>query len=100
MEAIEEIHTINKRKYSERVSATELYSVLEELLPFAQVEVNCLADDARDMKADDPDYPETAVRAQRGKEAIEWAERLIARKTATIRRKQRALREKKGQADA
>jgi hypothetical protein len=74
----------------------ELFTALESSLPFAQVEVNCVADDARDL----PDDPETVERTRRGQDAIETAKRLIARKTVAIRRKQRAFTEHTGQADA
>lgn len=56
-----------------------LYAVLDALLPFAQVEVDFVADMAQ-AHPDDPDSAEDAERAQRGKEALDAARRLTANK--------------------
>jgi hypothetical protein len=93
MEAIEE----TKRR--ERVSTAELYSALEALLPFARIVIECL-DDYIVNFPDDADHVKDAARVRVGKEAIELAGRLIARKSGVIRRKQKALTGKHGQGDA
>jgi hypothetical protein len=97
MEATDQIRHIDKRQRKRRqpIPMAELFTALEGLLPFAQVELDCLADYVRDFP-DDPDHVEDAERVRRGNEAIEFTNRLIARKTYAIRRKQRALGETQG----
>lgn len=82
-----EIET-NRRRYRQRVSTVELFAVLEALLPIAEVELDCLADYVKDFP-DDPDHAQDAERVRRGKLALELAQRLIARKSAPIRYRQR-----------
>jgi hypothetical protein len=100
MEAIDNPISLNTRnqKRRDRVSTAELYEALEGLLPFAEVEIECLADHVETFP-DDFDNAREVERVRQGKAAIELTRRLIARKTANIRRKQRSLREKLGQAD-
>jgi hypothetical protein len=101
MEAAEQTTYINKRKrrQRDRVSTAELYTALEGLLLPAEIEIDCLAGYVEDFP-DDPDHAEDAERVRQGKEAIDLARRLIARKTGNIRRKQRALKTMRDQADA
>jgi hypothetical protein len=64
-------------------SLAELYAVLEAVLPFAESEVECIVDFAANF-ADDPDYPDEAEQARRGKKAIARARRLLARKPSHL----------------
>jgi hypothetical protein len=94
MEDIEQTTLVNARQRKKRrsVSTAELYAALAAVLPFAQVEIECLADYAATFP-DDPDHAADAEQARQGLEAIELARRLIAQKTAYIRRQEQALRE-------
>ena len=83
----------------ERVSTPELYAALEGLLPFAETEIDWLAEYVRSFPQDE-DHAAEAVRARQGAESLEFAKRLIARKSYAIRRKQTALEQQRGQADA
>jgi hypothetical protein len=94
-----EVKKTLKRRRRERVSTAELYAALEGLLEPAQIEIDCLADYVRDFP-DDEDHTQDAERVRQGQTAIELAKRLIARKTSTIRRQQRALEQRQGQDDA
>ena len=82
-----------------RGSIVELYSLLETLLPFAEVEVDVLADDVDDF-TDDPEHAKQAERVRQGQEAIAAAQRLIANKSYRIRRRQRELNSKAEQVSA
>jgi hypothetical protein len=90
---------INKRQPKRRpaVSSAELFSALEAVLPFGQIEIDCQADYVRDFP-DDPDHAEDAERVRQGQAAIETARRLIARKTYYVRKQEQALRESRGPA--
>src|SRR5262249_54557991 len=88
-----------QRKRRRAVSAAELYEVLETLLPSARVEIDCLAGYVTDFP-EDPEHAEDAERVRRGQAALDMADRLIARKSNVIRRQQRVLKERQGQADA
>jgi hypothetical protein len=62
----------------------ELYCVLEAVLPFAEVDVQCLALDVEDFP-DGPEYAEDdAEELRRGREAIAAARRLIAKKPSYL----------------
>ncbi len=60
----------------------ELYSVIEVLLDYANVEVDCL-ELGMDM------FPENAERAKRGREAIEKGKELLAKRSAYYKQKPR-----------
>ncbi len=87
------------RKKRDRVSTAELYTALEGLLSAAEIEIESRASYVEDFP-DDEDHVEDVKFVQHGQAAIALAKELIARKTANIRRKQREIRETKGQADA
>lgn len=87
------------RRQAKAASKAELYSALEALLPFARIELECLDDYVVNFP-DDPDHAKDASSVRVGKEAVELAGRLIARKSGLIRRKQKALTRKHGQGDA
>jgi hypothetical protein len=91
MKAAEHDGLPNTRKSKRRttVSTAELYVVLEALLPFAQTDIEDLADSVENFP-DDPDHTENVARLRLGKEAIESAQGLIASKTGYLRRKVRA----------
>ena len=93
------VHDQRRRERRRRVSPTELYTALEGLLPCAEVHLDWLSSYVSDFP-NDPDHTEDAELARRGKEALDLARRLIARKTGNIRRKQRAFSEMHGQSDA
>jgi hypothetical protein len=95
MEVIEDTTVVNNSLPKRRrpVSRAELYSALEAVLPFAESEVEFL-------NADLGNWPEDAEDARRGLEALESAQRLMGKKTAALRRQQRALEQRPGQADA
>lgn len=95
MEASDQVTHIDtrQRKQRDRISTAELFTALEGLLPPAEIEISCLADFVENFP-DDPNHIEDAEQVRQGKEAIELAKRMIARKTAAIRRKQRALAKK------
>ncbi len=90
-------HQLKRRRRA--VSTAELYAVLEALLPFAEVDIECLSDYVRNFP-DDPDHSEDIVRACKGEQAIEEARRLIELKSGYVRRKERALREEQSEAQA
>jgi len=83
---------VRQAKRAAAVPKAELFATLEALLPFAEVEVDCLVGFV-------DEFPEDAERARRGQEAVESAKRLIAKKTGYIRRKEQTSRVNQGQAD-
>jgi hypothetical protein len=83
--------TDSQRKRRRAVSAAELYDVLETLLPFARVEIECLEGYVKSFP-DDPDHAQDAERVRRGQATLAMAGRLIERKSYAIRRQQQALR--------
>jgi hypothetical protein len=97
MEASDQVTHIDtrQRKQRDRISTAELFTVIEGLLPFAQVEIDCLEDYVSGFP-NDPDHTQDAERVRQGKEAIESANRLIVKKSPETRRKQRALGKKQG----
>jgi hypothetical protein len=100
-QGIEQGMVINKSKQKkrERVSTAEFFTALEGLLPAAEIEIDWLGRFVEDFPEDEG-HAEDAELVRQGREAIELAKRLIARKTGNICRKQRALRERQGQAHA
>jgi hypothetical protein len=82
-----------------RPSHVELYSVIDALLPFAQVEIDFLTDTVQAFP-DDLEHAEDAERARQGQEAIAEAQRLIGNKSYYIRRRQRELSGKADQVPA
>jgi hypothetical protein len=101
METTAQDQTINgrKRRYRDRVSTVQLYIALEGLLPAAEIEIECRASYAHEFP-DDEDHATDVEFARQGQAAITLAKQLIARKSANIRRKQQAIRDSEGQADA
>jgi hypothetical protein len=99
MDAIEDTHTLNgrKKKRRARVSTAELYEAPEGLLPIVETEMEILADFIENLPSED-NYDQEVEQLRRGNSAIEFARRLIASKTRNIRRQQRLLRDKLGQA--
>ncbi len=68
MESTNEL-ILTKQRKQRAVSIAELYAVLEALLPFAKVEIECLADYVENF-SDDPDHPTDAIRVQQGLAAL------------------------------
>lgn len=85
-----------KRKRRKRVSTAELYTALEGLLSAAEAHIDWLDSYVTDVP-DDEDHAGDVERVRQGKAALDLARRLIARKTYTICRIQRVLREEEEQ---
>jgi hypothetical protein len=86
------------RKRRRAASTAELFAALEGLLPFAAVEIDCLAGYVESF-SDDPDHEEDAERVKRGQAAIALARSLLDRKSHYLRRRVEELN-KEVQADA
>ena len=101
MEAMAQDQKINgrKRQRRDRVSTAELFVALEGVLLAAEIEIESRASFVHDFP-DDDDHAEDAAFVRHGQAAVALAKQLIARRSANIRRKQRAIRESQSQADA